>query len=75
MSNPRPIHPNFLNLLDLKGKSLVEREYVLEMYPDGNELLYHTHVLTSVFSVSEKLSDAYCHIPVYSGHVNLGFNK
>ncbi len=51
------------------------REYILEQYPDSNELLYHTHALTAVFSISEKLSDAFCMIPIYTSHLNLGFNK
>lgn len=45
------------------------------MHPDCNELLYHTHALTSVFSISDKLSDAFCMLPIYTNHVNLGFNK
>lgn len=76
----RPIHPDFQKLLDLKSPAVVElfidlRSYMLELHPEVNELLYHTHALTAVFSVSEKLGNAYCHIPVYSGHINLGFNK
>ncbi len=51
------------------------REYILELYPDCNELLYHTHALTAVFSISEKLSNAFCMVPIYSNHLNLGFNK
>ncbi len=31
--------------------------------------------MTAVFSTSEKLGDAFCHIPIYSEHMNLGFNK
>jgi hypothetical protein len=79
--NPiRPIHPDFQQLLDFKSKGLIDlyislRSYVLSLCPDGNELVYHTHALTSVFSVSDKLSDAYCMIPIYSNHLNLGFNK
>ena len=45
------------------------------MYPACNELLYHTHALTSVYSISEKLGDAFCMIPIYTKHMNLGFNK
>ena len=76
----RPIHPDFLALLGFKEPELVElfcdlRSFVLELCPDSNELLYHTHALTSVFSVSEKLSDAFCMLPIYTNHVNLGFNK
>jgi hypothetical protein len=45
------------------------------LYPDCNELLYHTHALTAVFSISDKLADAFCMLPVYTNHLNLGFNK
>jgi hypothetical protein len=38
-------------------------------------MLYHTHALTSVFSISDKLGDAFCMIPIYTNHLNLGFNK
>jgi len=76
----RTIHPDFQLLLDFKEHNIIElfsdlREYILELYPESNELLYHTHALTAVFSISEKLADAFCHIPVYSEHINLGFNK
>nr|WP_290931449.1 hypothetical protein [Haliscomenobacter sp.] len=54
MNNPRPIHPDFQALLDFKNQGLISlftdlRQYILELYPDGNELLYHTHALTAVF--------------------------
>lgn len=80
MTNPRPIHPDFLFLLELKEQKIIElfkdlRAYILDIYPDSNELLYHTHALTAVFSVSEKLADAFCMIPIYTNHLNLGFNK
>lgn len=80
MKNKREIHPDFLNLLQLKEQPLVElfkdlRQFILEIHPDSNELLYHTHALTAVFSISEKLGDAFCMLPIYTNHVNLGFNK
>jgi hypothetical protein len=80
MATPRPIHPDFLQLLELKNKPLIDlfkdlRTYILEIYPDSTELLYHTHALTAVFSVSEKLTDAFCMLPIYTNHVNFGFNK
>lgn len=76
----RPIHPDFLPLLELKEAGLIRlfkdlRAHILDIYPNSNELLYHTHALTAVFSISEKLSDAFCMIPVYTNHLNLGFNK
>ena len=80
MAEFRPIHTDFQFLLGQKDQKVIDlfcdlRELVLELSPDSNELLYHTHALTTVFSISEKLSDAFCHIPVYSEHINLGFNK
>ena len=65
MNNPRPIHPDFQALLDFKDQGLIGlvtdlRQYILALYPDSNELLYHTHALTAVFSISDKLSDAFC---------------
>ncbi len=80
MSNQRPVHPDFLHPLELKNQKLVDlyldlRAYMLELLPEANELLYHTHALTSVYTISEKLSDAYCMIPIYTKHLNLGFNK
>ncbi|TCP21531.1 uncharacterized protein DUF1801 [Tenacibaculum skagerrakense] len=80
MKNSRPIHPDFQLFLDLKDQEVIElfidlRQYILELYPDCNELLYHTHALTAVFSISEKLSDAFCMLPIYTNHFNLGFNK
>ena len=80
MKNSRPIHPDFQNLLDHKSKEVIDlftdlRSYILELYPEANELIYHTHALTAVFSISEKLSDAFVMLPIYTNHVNLGFNK
>lgn len=77
---PNPLPPDFSCLLELKDAGLIDlfrdlRVFIHELYPEANELLYHTHALTSVFSVSEKLGDAYCMIPVYARHLNLGFNK
>ncbi len=80
MKNSREIHPDFRQLLDLKGKEVINlftdlRQYMLELCPESNELLYHTHALTAVFSVSEKLGDAFCMLPIYTNHMSLGFNK
>jgi len=76
----RPIHQDFLSLLSQKEQSLIDlfidlRTFIFELYPDCNELLYHTHALTAVFSISDKLGDAFCMIPIYTNHLNLGFNK
>lgn len=80
MKITRPIHPDFQFLLDFKDQEVVElftnlREFILELHPDCNELIYHTHALTAVFSISDRLSDSFCMLPIYTNHLNLGFNK
>ena len=80
MQKLRKIHPDFLYLLEMKEQKLINlfkdlREYILEIHADSNEILYHTHALTTVFSISDKLGDAFCMLPIYTNHVNLGFNK
>jgi len=76
----KPIHPDFLYHLNFKDQKIIDlyldlRSYLIELFPDGNELLYHTHALTSVHTISEKISDGYCMIPIYTNHLNLGFHK
>ena len=80
MKHAKPVHPDFLYFLELKETNIQElfhdlRACILELYPESNELLYHTHALTTVFSVSDTLSDAFCMLPIYTSHLNLGFNK
>lgn len=80
MKPSRPIHPDFQYFLDFKSGEIIDlftdlRNFILELYPDSNELVYHTHALTAVFCISDKLSDAFCMIPIYTHHLNLGFNK
>jgi Domain of unknown function (DU1801) len=80
MPTQRPIHPDFQRLLNSKSDEIIAlftdlRTFVLDLHPAANELLYHTHALTAVFSISEKLTDAYCLIPIYTNHLNLGFSK
>jgi hypothetical protein len=76
----RKIHPDFLYLLEFKEQKVIDlfrdlREFILEIHADSNEILYHTHALTTVFSISDKLGDAFCMLPIYTNHLNLGFNK
>ena len=76
----REIHPDFGFYLSFKNRDLINlfqdvRMFVIDLYPDANELLYHTHALTSLFSVTSKMSDGFCMIPIYTNHLNLGFNK
>lgn len=80
MEKIRDIHPHFQEPLKHKKQELIDlyedlRAFILSAYPDCNELLYHTHALTSLYTVSEKMSDGFCMIPIYTDHLNLGFNK
>jgi len=80
MIQSREIHPDFWNRLKYKEQGLIDlyfglRDFILSIHAESNELLYHTHALTSLYSVSEKMSDAFCMIPIYTNHFNLGFNK
>ena len=80
MRNTRKIHPDLLFHLEFKRKDLTDlyedlRMFILEECPGANELLYHTHALTSLYSVTEKMTDGFCMLPIYSNHMNLGFNK
>lgn len=78
--NNRKIHSDFFKHLKYKEQSLIDlyidlRDFILEIHPKSNELLYHTHALTSLYSVSEKMVDGFCMIPMYTNHLNLGFNR
>lgn len=80
MKQKREIHEELLFRLNFHDQKLVElfielREFILSIYPESNELIYDTHALTTVFSPTLKLGDAFCHIPIYTKHFNLGFNK
>lgn len=76
----RPLQREFKKLLLGKDESLVNlyeqlRNRLLQLEPNANELLYNSHALTIAFSLSEKLNDAFCHLPIYQSHINLGFNQ
>ena len=80
MAKTRALHSDFQYYLDFKSKEIIElytdlRSFILSIYPESNELLYHTHALTSVYCISDKMSTGFCHIPIYTNHLNLGFNK
>jgi len=52
------------------------RDFVTELFPEANELIWDNYnAVALAYSKSEKLQDAFCHISVYSGHVNFGFNR
>jgi len=75
---PIPELLDFLRVYDLSvAQTAIElREFVLSLFPDANELIYDSYNAVAIaYSISDKQKDAFCHIPVYEGHVNLGFNR
>jgi hypothetical protein len=60
----------------VKELTLWLREFLWDLYPGCNELLYDNYnALAIAFALSDKASDAFCSIAVYSKHVNFGFNR
>ena len=60
----------------VKELTLWLREFLWDLYPSCNELLYDNYnALAIAFALSDKASDAFCSIAVYSKHVNFGFNR
>jgi hypothetical protein len=55
---------------------LATRRAVLAAAPESNELIYNAYnAVTAAYSFTERLKEAFCHAAVYTGHVNLGFNR
>jgi len=52
------------------------RNFVAKSQPEANQLIYDGYNAVSiVFSLSDKMRDAFCHLAVYKNHVNFGFNR
>ena len=52
------------------------RNFITDLVSEANELIWDNYnAVALAYSKSEKLKDAFCHIAVYSGHVNFGFNR
>lgn len=59
----------------VQNKALCLRELVLNEAPNSFELIYDSYnTLSTAFSFTDDLNHAFCHIALYSKHVNLGFN-
>ncbi|MGD9721566.1 MAG: hypothetical protein AB7O59_06240 [Pirellulales bacterium] len=55
---------------------LAAREVVLTAAPRANELIYDAYnAVTTAYSFSDRLPDAFCHVAAYRAYVNLGFNR
>lgn len=60
----------------VKAAALWLREFVWDLYPDCNELIYDNYNAVAFgWSPTDKAGDVFCSIAVYADHVNFGFNK
>lgn len=52
------------------------RNFITDLVPEANELIWDNYnAVALAYSKSKKLKDAFCHIAIYSKHVNFGFNR
>ena len=60
----------------VKASALWLREFVWDLYPDANELIYDNYNAVAFgWSPTDKAGDVFCSIAVCSDHVNFGFNR
>lgn len=60
----------------VKASALWLREFVWDIYPDTNELIYDNYNAVAYgWSPTDKAGDVFCSIAVFSDHVNFGFNR
>ena len=75
---PSPALREFLAAYDppIARLYLAARKAVLAAAPDANELIYDAYnAVTTAYSFTESLGEAFCHVAAYRGYVNLGFNR
>jgi|SRR4030095_1241955 len=61
---------------DIRHNTLWLRDFVWELYPKSNELIYDNYnALAFGFSPTDSAGDAFCSIAVYGSGVNFGFNR
>jgi hypothetical protein len=75
---PNPQLKKFIEPYDERIQNLTMelRNFITDLVPESNELIWDNYnAVAMAYSKSEKLKDAFCHIAVYSGHVNFGFNR
>jgi hypothetical protein len=56
--------------------ALAVRRFVLTEVPEATESIYDAYNAVAMgYSFTGRLKESFCHIAVYSKHVNLGFNR
>ncbi|MEO6977176.1 MAG: DUF1801 domain-containing protein [Mucilaginibacter sp.] len=60
----------------VKAATLWLREFVWDLYPESNELIYDNYNAVAFgWSPTDKAGDVFCSIAVARDHVNFGFNR
>ncbi|MEO8415646.1 MAG: DUF1801 domain-containing protein [Ginsengibacter sp.] len=60
----------------VKEMTLWLREFIWNLYPDCNELIYDNYNALAIgFATTDKAGDAFCSLAVYSKYLNFGFNR
>lgn len=75
---PNPELKIFLEPYDKSIQKLTMelRDFIINLVPGVNELIWDNYNAVAIaYSRSDKLKDAFCHISVYTKHVNFGFNR
>jgi hypothetical protein len=73
--------PELLKFLSAYDERIVElalavRRFVLTEAPGATETIYDAYNAVSTgYSFTGQLKECFCHVAVYSKHVNLGFNR
>jgi len=74
-------HPQLQEFLNSYSPSIQElfwhlRSFIINQDENANELIWDNYnALAIAYARSEKLKDAYCHLALYSKHINFGFNR
>jgi hypothetical protein len=75
---PIPALLEFLSAYDdrIVALALTVRRFVLTETPRATETIYDAYNAVAVgYSFTGRLKESFCHVAVYSQHVNLGFNR
>src|ERR1700712_1223682 len=60
----------------VKAAALWAREFVWDIYPESNELIYDNYNAVAFgWSPTDKAGDVFCSIAVAGDHINFGFNR
>jgi len=60
----------------VKAAALWLRDFVWDLYPDTNELIYDNYNTVAFgWSPTDKAGDVFCSIALFTDHLNFGFNR